>query len=202
MSLRLVGTEPNIDFDGPRRVERLLKHFRPDIIALDMDEERVALLLSETDEQKIARVLHENPGANSETVKEFIRLNCYEYKTAKKYADERGIAVELVDAAYGSIPEIKITVLESMKKNYFLSVDEFQTQKKYRVEQRLLPANLLLYVTQRDEKMAEQLRKLPASAKTLFFAPWGILYAEYNNLYKQLSDLTPYRMMLSEADKY
>ena len=93
-----IGTV-NLDKNGPRRLKRMLAHFDPSVVAVQIDparaqtydKDRKKLSNSSTLEKAIRKVRKLFPGSDPQTISHYLLNDGFEYGCARDFCKERGL---------------------------------------------------------------------------------------------------------------
>ncbi len=212
--LYLIGTVHN-DFDGPRRLEKILEVLQPDQVTVEYDQNRainyhqlqVWLKTGIVTEEKLARVfLREFSGTYLETSRRVVRVADYEYGVSLEYCQRRGINLHFSEELASAETEIVLKDSQIWQYlNSFLNLPPEEainhiSQLYQKIDEEEIASSELerFALESRDKSTEKVIRALDRRVVQVSGATH--VFGAYDNLYQRLQDLNPTRIKLCDAD--
>ena len=201
--LLLIGTNHD-DRLGPFRLKKILDWYNPTIISIECTQKMYNKSLHAQKNLDFAKgnlyLQKESLGLSDEIIKSLLAVSTtakYELRIARNYSQENDVLVVPVE----TIESRKNTENDGSsdsQKLVPLVYDQYELDFSY-FDPIILSSKQENILLKRDEVMASNIRKL--SGRVAHISGLAHIFAHYNNLYSQLSDLNPRRMILYQADE-
>ena len=210
--LYLIGTV-HVDVKGPVRLKKLLNFLQPQNVVIEADlrgaklSQQMLGLLSSTAgfDNAVEGYIKFYKGANPETVKRVLKIASFEYFVCKEYCESMSIPLYLADKldwkwyrTQMANPESEIS--RDLAKHLRMTPTGLarRVTQYYNGKLGQISAALLTEYIQRENSIGLKARSLEGKVATIT----GLRHSHgTNSLYERLSDLSPTRLTLLDADK-
>ncbi|MBS3140268.1 hypothetical protein J4479_04660 [Candidatus Woesearchaeota archaeon] len=200
----LIGTH-HYDPQGRKRLTRLLNHLKPDVVSIELteqkmkDRERLEAERKRPEYHSELQWYARNVGVKISNIKFILETEGYEYYAARDYCQKQQIplvpADPWLDEYFNSSEKLQTEVKRFVK----LRVEEIEerVQESYSSSVTLVESEIKAF-EKRDAEAEKIIRSL--DGRIVHVAGLLHVYAgNYNNLFKRLADLSPKRMRLNAA---